>query len=206
MALAGEPVLRAGRRRDPACDAAILAATLDVFVEEGYLGVSIEGVAARAGVGKASIYRRYANKAELIVDAIRTRACVDDLLPNTGDVRADLRSMFQPLVERLRGPDGKVLVTFMGERLRHPDLAAEFERSVIGKKRAHARRLIRDAVKRGELAPETDVDIVAEITPALLWHHALYGLPLSDDLVDRVLTTVLPNKRLAAKEKRSVRS
>ena len=61
----------AGRPRDPACDAAILQATLDVFAEEGYAGVSIDGVAARAGVGKATIYRRYSSKAELVVEAVR---------------------------------------------------------------------------------------------------------------------------------------
>jgi AcrR family transcriptional regulator len=193
MTLDHEPALRPGRRRDPACDAAILAAALDAFVEDGYRGVSIEGVAARAGVGKASIYRRYASKAELIVEAVRVRACIADHLQDTGDLRADLRSMWQPLVERLRGPDGKVLITFMGERVRHPDLAAEFERSVVGAKRAHARGLFRAAVQRGDLPAESDIEIMAEAGPALLWHHALNGLPLTDDLPDRILAAVLPD-------------
>jgi len=192
MSLVNGPSLRAGRRRDPACDAAILAATIDVFVEEGYPGVSIEGVAARAGVGKASIYRRYTSKAELIVDAIRAKACISDHLPDTGDLRADLRSMLQPLVERLRGDDGPVLIAFMGERLRHPDLAAEYERSVIGAKRAHTRKLVRAAVERGDLPADSDIDVIAEMGPAMLWHHALHGLPLADDLPDRILATVLP--------------
>lgn len=192
MSLVDRPALRSGRPRDPALDAAILEATIDVFVEEGYLGVSIEGVAARAGVGKASIYRRYANKAELIVEAIRAKACISDHLPDTGDLRADIRSMLQPLVERLRGSDGPVLIAFMGERLRHPDLAAEYERSVIGAKRAHMRTLVRGAVQRGDLPADSDIDVIAEMGPALLWHHALHGLPLTDDLPDRILATVLP--------------
>lgn len=192
MGVDSETALRPGRRRDPACDAAIVAATLDVFVEEGYLGVSIEGVAARAGVGKASIYRRYTSRAELIVEAIRARVCIDDHLPDTGDLRADLRSMLQPLIDRLRGDDGRVLITFMGERLRHPDLAAEFDRSVIGRKRAHMRGLVRAAVERGDLPSDSDIEIIAEMGPALLWHHAIYGLPLTDDLPDRILATVLP--------------
>ncbi|MDQ6697693.1 MAG: TetR/AcrR family transcriptional regulator [Actinomycetota bacterium] len=192
MSLASRPTSRAGRRRDPACDAAIRDATLDVFVEEGYLGVSIEGVAARAGVGKASIYRRYANKAELIVEAIVAKARISDHLPDTGDLRADLRSMLQHLAERLRSDDGRVLVTFMGERLRHPDLAAEYERSVIGAKRAHTRALFRAAIERGDLPADTDVEVIAEAGPAMLWHFALNGLPLTDDLVDRILAAVLP--------------
>ena len=184
--------LRAGRPRDPACDSAILTATVDIFAEEGYAGLTIEGVATRAGVGKATIYRRFASKAELVVEAVRERACINDHLPDSGDLRADLRSMLGTMVERLRGPDGKLLVTFMGERQRHPDLAAEFERSVVGEKRAHTRQLIRAAITRGELPADTDVELIAESGPALLWHHALNGLPLDADLPDRILAVVLP--------------
>lgn len=184
--------LRSGRRRDPACDAAILAATVEEFVEEGYAGVTIEGVAARAGVGKATIYRRFASKAELVVEAVRGSACIDDHLPDTGNLREDLRAMLQPLLERLRGSDGRVLITLMSERLRHPDLAAEFDRSVIGKKRAHVRKLIRSAIKRGDLPEDTNAELIAEVGPALLWHHALFGLPLTDALPQRILDLVLP--------------
>lgn len=189
---APEEPLRRGRPRDPARDAAILIATINAFIEDGYTGVSIEGVAARAGVGKATIYRRYASKAELVVEAIRAKACIDDVLPDTGDVRADLQSILEALVERLRGPDGTLLITFLGERLRHADLADEFERSVIGAKRAHIRKLIRAAIRRRDLPADSDIELIAEAGPALLWHHALHGLPLSDDLPERILTLVLP--------------
>lgn len=192
MAIREEDVrVRPGRPRDPACDAAILQATLDLFAEDGYSGVSIDGVAARAGVGKATIYRRYASKAELVVEAVRCGAHVDDLLPDSGDLRADLTSMMQPLIDRLRGEDAKLLVTFAGERLRHPELADQFNSSVIGRKREHLRDLVASAVARGELPADTDVELVAELPPALIWHHALYGLPMTDDLLTRVLDLVL---------------
>ena len=183
---------RSGRRRDPSRDEAILAATLATFAEEGYAGVSIEGVAARAGVGKATIYRRCASKAQLVVEAVRVGACLNDHLPDTGDLRSDLASMLRAMVDRLRSPDGAVLLTFAAERLLHPELAAEFERSVIGEKRAHARSLIAAAVHRGELPADTDVDLVAEAGPAIVWHHALYGLALTDELPARILALVLP--------------
>jgi AcrR family transcriptional regulator len=170
---------RPGRRRDPACDQAILKATLDAFVEDGYGGVSIEGVAARAGVGKATIYRRYTSKADLVVDAVRVSAHIDDHLPDTGDLRADLIGMMASMVERLRGPDGKLLVMFAAERVSNPDLADAFERSVVGRKREHVIRLLQGAV-------------VSESGPALIWHHALNGLPLTDDLPGRILAVVLP--------------
>jgi AcrR family transcriptional regulator len=191
MEAAGVEGARAGRPRDPALDAAILAATAEVFVEEGYAGVSIEGVAARAGVGKATIYRRYGDKAELVVAAVSHGAHIDDHLPDTGDLRADLRAMIEPLFERLRGEHGPLLTAFAAERARHPELAAEFERRVIGRKRDHLRHLMASAVARGELPPDADVDLIAESGPALLWHHALHGLGFPDELPDRILTLVL---------------
>src|SRR3546814_12411617 len=77
---------------------------------------------------------------------------MEDDLPDTGDLGADLSDMLRPLVTRLRGPDGKVLVTLAVERVRNPDLAAAFERSVIGAKRNHLRKLVRSAVDRGDLS------------------------------------------------------
>lgn len=183
---------RPGRPRDPACDAAILRAALDVFAEDGYAGVSMDGVAARAGVGKATIYRRYSSKAELIVEAVRCGAALDDRLPDTGDLRADLTSMMQPLIDRLRGDDAKLLLMFAVERQRAPELQAQFNRSVIGQKREHLRHLVASAIERGELPADSDVELIAEIPPALIWHHALYGLPMGDDLLERILDLFLP--------------
>jgi len=196
MAIREEDVRqRPGRPRDPACDAAILQAALDVFAEAGYAGVSIDGVAARAGVGKATIYRRYSSKAELIVEAVRCGASVDDRLPDTGDLRADLTSMMQPLIDRLRGDDAKLLTTFAVERQREPELQEQFNRSVIGQKREHLRRLVASAIGRGELPPDTDAELIAEVAPALIWHHALYGLPMADDFLERILNLFLPPAR-----------
>jgi AcrR family transcriptional regulator len=188
-----EQASRPGRRRDPALDKAIVAATLESFAEDGYAGVSIEGVAARAGVGKATIYRRFPSKVELVVEAMRVGACLTDHLPDTGDVRADLEAMLRIMLERLRSPDGHVLLAFAVERVRNPELGAEFQRSVIGAKRAHMRSLIAGAVERGELPADTDAQLVAESGPALIWHHALNGLPLTDDLPTRIVALVLPH-------------
>ncbi len=187
---AGRP--RAGRRRDPLCDEAIFAATLALFVEEGYAGISIEGVAARAGVAKATIYRRYPNKAQLVVAAVHTCAGTTDHLPDTGDIRADLTSMLARLTDLLRGDLGPVLVAFAGERARYPTLDEEFTRSVIGAKRAHIRHLVRSAIEAGELPADADVEVIAEAGPALVWHHALNRLPLTDDLPARIVDMVMP--------------
>jgi len=192
MSVAPDERPKPGRRRDPTRDAAIVQATLACFVEDGYSSLTIEGVAARAGVGKATIYRRYASKAQLVVDAVRAGAGVADGLPDTGDVRADLASMMRPLLTKLKSGHGDVLITLLAERLRNPDLAEEFERSVIGAKRAHSQALIRSAIERGDLPADTDVEVVTEAGPGIIWHHAMHGLPLPDDLPERIVAIVLP--------------
>jgi AcrR family transcriptional regulator len=193
---AGSP-LRPGRPRDPALDDAILDAAMALFAEGGYRGVTIEGVATRAGVGKASIYRRYPTRAELVVEAIRTRMCLIHDLTDTGDLRADLLALLQPLVDRLRTPDGPVLTALMAERFREPELAAEFERSVVGRKREHVRRLIRAALERGELPPDTDIELLAESPAAIVWHHALNNLPFDEGFAARVIDHVLGRAAVA---------
>jgi AcrR family transcriptional regulator len=184
--------LRPGRPRDPSRDEAIFAATLALFAEQGYAGVSVEGVAARAGVGKATIYRRYASKAQLLVDAVHVCAGPKYPLPDTGDLRADLTTMLEGLMEQLRSDMGPVLVAFAAERARYPALDEEFKRAVIGAKRAHVRHLLASAVERGELPADADIEVIAEAGPALLWHHALNSLPLTDDLPRRIIDAVVP--------------
>jgi AcrR family transcriptional regulator len=156
--------------------------------------MSIEGVAARAGVGKATIYRRYPSKAPLLVDAIRNRLHLVEQLPDSGDLRADLLAMLKPLVGSLRSGDGPLLIAFMTERVREPELNDEFGRCVVGHKKVHLRKLVRDAVERGDLPADTDVDLVAELGPALIWHHALGNGPVDPDLAERIVDQVIPKR------------
>ncbi|MBV8691357.1 MAG: TetR/AcrR family transcriptional regulator [Actinobacteria bacterium] len=186
---------QAGRPRDPACDAAILRATLEAFEAGGYPGVSIEGVAARAGVAKATVYRRFASKADLVVEAVRSGAHIEDHLPDTGDLRADLVEMMRTLLGYLRGKHGGLLVRFYAERVSNPDLAEAFDRSVVGKKREHMRHLLQSARQRGDLAADADIELIAEAGPAYIWHHAVYNLPFDDDLPERIVDLVLPSIR-----------
>ncbi|HEX8770308.1 MAG TPA: TetR/AcrR family transcriptional regulator [Acidimicrobiales bacterium] len=182
---------KGGRPRDPVCGEAILAATLSLFAEAGYAGVSIEGVAARAGVGKATVYRRYPDKAHMVVEAVRVGACMVDNLPDTGDLRADLTTMLTALIKLLRGPMGPLLLAFAAERIRNPALDEEFKRSVVGAKRTHIRHLIESAIARGELAPDADVEVIAEAGPAIVWHLAFNRVPLAKDLAPRIVNTIL---------------
>jgi AcrR family transcriptional regulator len=183
---------RAGRPRDEGRDQEILAAALDAFVAEGFDRMTIEGVAARAGAGKATLYRRWSNKADLVADAIRRHACDEVPLIDTGDVRADLRAFLRALQETFRGVDGKLFATLTAEKIRHPELAEAMQRRFGAERKAHLRRLIRQGVASGQLPADTDAELLAEVGPALLLYQAGHRNRLPADLADRIVDQFLP--------------
>lgn len=182
----------AGRPRSEAANQAILDAALDALVEDGYAGTTIEGVAARARVGKATIYRRWPTKAELIVDALRGHVCADLPVVDTGDVRADLQRAIESALDAMTGEDGALMAAFASEKARHPELREEFERVFVADRRAKLQALITASVDRGDLPPSTDVELVAEVGFAILWHHLNFRRELSADLPERIVRQFLP--------------
>jgi AcrR family transcriptional regulator len=176
----------AGRPRSEDREREIMAAALEALVAEGYDGMSVEGVAARAGAGKATVYRRWRNKAELVADAIREHACRDIELPDTGDARADLRAFLRDLQGSFEDFEGKLIAVFTAERMRHPDLAAAFDARFVSQRRAYLETIVRRAIERGELPADTDVELLAEVGPAILLHQFVKGGgKLPDDVADR---------------------
>ena len=99
--------------------------------------------------------------------------------------------MMQPLIDRLGGPQGRCSWRSCASGLRKPELAAEWDRSVVGRKREHMPALVRGAIERGELPADTDVELVAELPSAIIWHHALDGFPVDRDLAQRVVVHIL---------------
>lgn len=184
-----------GRPRSERAHEAILAATLDLLVEEGFSRMSIEAVAARAGVGKATIYRRWPSKAELVAEAV---ACMkDDQLRevDTGDVRNDL---FQLGRQALKGRDTAevtdVMVKLMSARARHPELQEAFQRQVIAPRRKIVADVLRRGVERGEIRPDVDVELAMDVILGLLSYrsmvsarHAGISEPSLRKLIDVVL-------------------
>ena len=186
--LAALAAARIGRPRSQEREEEILAAALELLVAEGYDAMTIEGIAARVGAGKATVYRRWKNKAELVADAIRRHAALDLELVETGDVRADLRTFLRGMLDAFRGIDGALIGAFTAERIRHPELAAAFDRQFVEDRRAHLRRIVQSAVDRGQLPPTTDVELVANVGPALLMHELVFGnRQFGSDLADRIV-------------------
>lgn len=178
---------RPGRPRSGDCDRAIRAATLELLVELGYAGLSVERVAARAGVGKASIYRRWDTKLDLVMDAVVQRCQEHVVSPDTGALRSDLREMFGALVAKFRR-DGDVMHAFVAEQRRHPELAASFRSMFLDERRAAMRSVLERAVVRGELPVDADLELLGDVGSALLWHRlSVTGAPIDEDLPDRIV-------------------
>ena len=178
-----------GRPRSLEADRAILRATVDLLAGEGYGGVTMEGVAALAGVGKATVYRRWASKSDLVVDAIS--ACRESRWqpPDTGSTRDDLLLFVQGFMEHIRTSDGgRVMPALVTELARNQELAAAFRDGFVQPRRARVLEAVRRGVARGEVRKGVDPEVVADAVVALLMHRFLItGMEIDDDLPERVL-------------------
>jgi AcrR family transcriptional regulator len=183
---------RRGRPRSELCDRAIEAAALDLVVEHGFAGMSIEGVAARAGVAKTTIYRRWDCKAALVVDAFVHRSCDRVVSPDTGSLRADLIEMWRAFLRSLQH-DGGLMEAFVAEQRRHPELAEAFRATFLKQRRAVVRAVLERGVERGELPPSADLDLLVDVGSSILWYRFLItGAPLDDDLPERIVDQFFP--------------
>jgi AcrR family transcriptional regulator len=185
-----------GRPRSEECDRAIIRAALDALVADGFDSMTIEGVAARAGVGKATIYRRWPRKVDLVVDAVRSKVLASVPMPASADIRVALEQLLDDLRRTMTGPDGPLLRVFVAETYRHPELAEGFQRLFVEPRRAVLRRMVEEAVASGALPPSTDAELLADVGPAMLWHRLVVnGAPLTEDLPRRIIAQFLPRPR-----------
>src|ERR1700761_4778455 len=150
---------RPGRPRSAQAEQAIIEATLDLFAEEGFEGVCVEAVAARAGVGKATIYRRWPNKEELLLAAFGSLKSPFPE-PKGDSVRDDLLAMVEVMCADKADPrKARRYALLLGESEKYPRLMARYKETVVEPRREAMRDVIRRGIKTGELRPETDVEI-----------------------------------------------
>jgi AcrR family transcriptional regulator len=153
--------LSTGRPRSDGAHQAILAATLDLLVEVGFSALTVEGVATRAGVGKATIYRRWSSKLPLVVEAFGQLPGFDPV--DTGSLAGDLKKMLRAYLQVFNETAlSAVLPSLAGERTHNPELAHLFE-PVSRERRKPLIECFERAVERGEVSPELDVGLAADI-------------------------------------------
>ena len=188
------------RRRSARSRAAILAATRELLRETGFGRLTIEGIAARAGVGKQTIYRWWPTKGAVVFDALLQGAGTTDeerALPDTGDVERDLRTVLRATVEEMRDPETDRLQRTIAAEVQHdPALAEELvARLLRPQMRATADRL-RAGQRAGQLDPGIDVDLAAELLFGPLFHRwLLRTAPLDGGYADRIVDHVLAGLR-----------
>lgn len=159
---------RPGRPRSEQAEQAIIEATLDLFAEQGFEGVCVEAVAARAGVGKATIYRRWPNKEELLLAALSS---MKSPLPEpTGSVRDDLVAQMSVMcADRADPRKARRYALLLGEGQKYPRLMARYKETVIGPRHDAMRAVIRRGIASGELRADADVEIaLLALTGAVL--------------------------------------
>ncbi|MCO5996426.1 TetR/AcrR family transcriptional regulator [Actinoallomurus rhizosphaericola] len=183
-----------GRPRSERADKAIVDATLDLLAEEGGVaGVSIEAVAARAGVGKTTIYRRWPNKEALIIDAL---AALKEPLPEPRgeSVREDLIALARAFVaDKSDKKRVDCYWSVLGSAERYPELMDRFTREIMEPRREVMREVLRRGAASGDLRPDLDVELTLWMLTGAITHRtrAADAGPVPEDFPERVVDALL---------------
>jgi AcrR family transcriptional regulator len=178
---------RRGRSRDPEVDEAILAAAMELLAEVGYARLTMDQVAARARVGKASVYLRWPNKVALVAEAIQHQSAVVPEVPDTGSLREDMRTFLHALL-RSKSSAQRAVAAVTGEIASNPELAKAWRQGVAGTLLACTREMVDRAIAREELPASSDTELLALLPVTLLqsWRQA-HGQAPDDVVVDRIV-------------------
>lgn len=182
----------ATRRRGDALVAAIREAALEELAAVGYAGLSMERVAERARTGKASIYRRWPTKFELVVDALDHTLPRFDEPPDTGSVRGDLLAVLRVIARTMSTESGRAARACLAFVDQEPELGAAVRERLLPPRKAMVLEILRRGAERGEVRPEAVTMRVAEVGPMLLHGELLQrGAPIRDATVRAIVDEVL---------------
>lgn len=180
-----------GRPRSAEADVAILAATLELADEVGINGLSMDELANRAGVSKATIYRRWRSKEELVLAALKSAMSPFDE-PDTGKVRSDLSAYLTELADRFTVHTTSDVLPHLITAGFHDEAIQASLAEYVSNRRGPLQRILERAITRNELAADTDIDVLIDLFIApFMYRHLLSRAPIDTDFVDRLLDTVL---------------
>ena len=192
-----------GRPRDPKLDQAILDATLQLLASDGYEGLTIEAVAARAGVGKASVYRRFAGKEELVVEAVASLSEAPELCGGMG-VRDELVALLETIRRKNDSSiSGKIFPRLLSAGIENPRLLQRYREQVLDPRRQQFLDVVQRGVDEGLIRSDVDlghaVDLVVGpmVYRNLIRHDPPPGPDLAARIVDDVLVALAPSKELS---------
>ncbi|ROQ38256.1 TetR family transcriptional regulator [Frondihabitans sp. PhB188] len=191
-----------GRKRDHTRDPEILSAAIDVLAEEGYDGMTMEMVAARAKAGKATVYRRWGSKSELVIEAIACmkRGVAPETLPDTGTLRGDLLALIRPHSIDDADKKLKVMAGIVSLIARSPEMSDAVNAAMVEPRAKINRVLFQRAIDRGEISADCDVEALSLISPSMAAYRTLVQRKPVDRefLVSLVDSVILPAVGLRA--------
>lgn len=172
---------------------AITEAVLDEWAEQGYGRLSMEAVAKRAGVGKSALYRRWPSKLEMAMSVISEFSVSSATDPDTGSLRGDLRTVLGLLMEWMTHPRfSRILPDLVAEAARTPELARVNLTMIGTPRRERTRPMFERAIARGELPPDTDVELALDLVAApIYWRLTVRGVPAGAGYLDALADLLL---------------
>ncbi len=192
MASDAAPARVIGRPRDARADRAILTAALQLMAEGGIRELRMDEVAHRAGVGKATIYRRYRSKDELVSDAVAT--LVSEIrIPDTGSTRADLLALMRQAVDVYSGAlAARLMPALLEEARRNPQLASTLRDDLLAGRRAALSAVLKRGMRRGDLRRGLDLELALDVLGGAIFYRLLVtGGPIDERLAEGVVELIL---------------
>lgn len=193
-----------GRPRSEQARQSILRSTLKILGENGFSDFTIEDVAERAAVGKATVYRWWPNKGALIADAFAASTTRKLHFSDTGSVYTDMTRQMRQLIKIFRSPQGRIVSAILAAGQSDKDLIAAFRDRFLWPRRREAYRTLRRAIRRGELRRDSDLDLLLDslygpIYMRFLIQHDRLTPEFVDGLCALVLGGARPRRKLAAR-------
>jgi AcrR family transcriptional regulator len=185
-----------GRPRSERARRAILKAAGELLERDGFTAVTMERIAERAGVSKATIYRWWPNKAAVMTDSFLELMVADTSPLDTGSAREDLRLRLRGLAHMLAGRSGRFVAALIAESQTDSEVAEALRTHWISVRRRETRPLLRRGIERGELRSDLDLEVAIDALYGPVYWRMLTGYaPLNDDFVDKLVDHVMVGLR-----------
>jgi AcrR family transcriptional regulator len=186
------PASRGGRPRSKEVHQAILQATFDLVLRDGFRAVSVESIASSAGVSKASIYRRWPNKAAMVMDAFTDKVGSGSLFPKASTATESIRLQMRAMAKSFRGSDGALVKALLAEAQFDPDLAQAFQERWTIPRRKLGMAVVQDAIREGEIPADVDPAEAIDVLYAPIYYRLQMGTgPLSTAYVEGIFRRVM---------------
>ena len=181
-----------GRPRSPETRVKILKAAYEMLNEVGFMDLTIEGVAARSGVGKPTIYRRWKTKSALAMDAFLEAVNPELAFLDTGTASKDFKEQMQKIVKLMNSPKGEVLASVIGCGQADEELIAAFRENWLIPRRKDAIAIFQRGVERGELRADIDAEVAIDALYSPLFYRLLLKhQPLTNKFVNELIDVVI---------------